>query len=92
MLKEQDKAKIRQFVSNEKMVQAVKDVLLSSIEGDDIRKFVLDLVPQCKDDKELGENVRAVFMGMKLFEKSFKKLLEIGKEKRQGKAKTNPAV
>jgi len=92
MNNEQQQAKIRQFMSNKKMVEAVKNVLLSSIGGDDIRKFILDLVPQCNDNKELGENVRAVFMGMKLFESGFKKLLEIGKEQTPKKEKKNPAV
>lgn len=90
MTTEQEKIKIKKFMSDEKMVQAVKNVLLSSMTD---KRFVLDLVPNCKDNKQLGENVKAVFMGIKLFENGFKKLLEIGKEKTQDKKENkNPAV
>ena len=64
---------------------------MSSFEGGDMRKFILDIAPRC-DNGQLGENVRAIYMAMKLFENGFKKILKIGKEKKPGKDGRNPAI
>jgi hypothetical protein len=99
-LSERDKGKLKQFVKDGRMVEAVQKVLLScayyegTIKKDGIpdENFILDVVRRKSTNNEIGAEVKAIYYAIKLLEKGFIELKQFGKEERRDKKKENPAI
>lgn len=100
IITEREKGSLNRFVNDKVMLEAVKKILFSGIyfegtirkEGIAIKNFTLDFVRNDRTNDEIGADLRAAFMAIKLLERGFEKIVYFSKQKNSDNEKIkNPA-